>query len=53
MVGILWISQIGLKSNSIPSSDFYFDMEYCVEYSTFRTLLTGKCFYAAHGINSI
>ncbi|KAH9753141.1 DNA (cytosine-5)-methyltransferase CMT2 [Citrus sinensis] len=32
--------KIGLKSNSIPSSDFYFDMEYCVEYSTFRTLLT-------------
>ncbi|KAH7576431.1 hypothetical protein JRO89_XS01G0063400 [Xanthoceras sorbifolium] len=26
------------KSNSITNSGFYFDMEYCVEYSTFRTL---------------
>ncbi|KAK1578662.1 hypothetical protein Q3G72_032109 [Acer saccharum] len=34
--------KIGLKSNSIPSSGFYFDMEYCVEYSTFRTLPSDK-----------
>ncbi|XP_059644065.1 DNA (cytosine-5)-methyltransferase CMT2-like isoform X2 [Cornus florida] len=30
---------LGLNLNSIPPSDFYYDMEYCVEYSTFRTLL--------------
>ncbi|GLT80633.1 hypothetical protein SLA2020_520640 [Shorea laevis] len=32
---------VGLKANSIPQSDFYFDMEYCVDYSTFQTLPTG------------
>ncbi|GFZ16619.1 chromomethylase 2 [Actinidia rufa] len=32
--------QLGLLQNSIPASDFFYDMEYCVEYSTFRTLLT-------------
>ncbi|KAK8650343.1 hypothetical protein V6N13_139988 [Hibiscus sabdariffa] len=32
--------KLGLKSNSLPPSDFYFDMEYCVDYSTFRTLPT-------------
>ncbi|THG09371.1 hypothetical protein TEA_013787 [Camellia sinensis var. sinensis] len=31
---------LGLQLNSFPRSDFYYDMEYCVEYSTFRTLLT-------------
>ncbi|XP_057467663.1 DNA (cytosine-5)-methyltransferase CMT2-like [Actinidia eriantha] len=31
---------LGLQPNSIPPSDFYYDMEYCVEYSTFRTLPT-------------
>ncbi|XP_022735971.1 DNA (cytosine-5)-methyltransferase CMT2-like isoform X2 [Durio zibethinus] len=36
--------KLGLKSNSIPQSDFYFDMEYCVEYSTFRTLPTDDSF---------
>ncbi|XVF13724.1 hypothetical protein REPUB_Repub08aG0232300 [Reevesia pubescens] len=36
--------KLGLKSNSIPKSDFYFDMEYCVEYSTFRTLPTDNSF---------
>ncbi|PPS18152.1 hypothetical protein GOBAR_AA02409 [Gossypium barbadense] len=30
--------KLGLKSNSLPRSDFYFDMEYCVDYSTFRNL---------------
>ncbi|KAJ0054340.1 hypothetical protein Pint_03547 [Pistacia integerrima] len=29
--------KFGLKSNSASSSGFYFDMEYCVEYSTFRS----------------
>ncbi|CAK9153274.1 unnamed protein product [Ilex paraguariensis] len=31
---------VGLKTNSIAPLDFYYDMEYCVEYSTFRNLLT-------------
>ncbi|XP_006282433.2 DNA (cytosine-5)-methyltransferase CMT2 isoform X1 [Capsella rubella] len=31
----------GLKPNSIKS-DYYFDMEYCVEYSTFQTLRNPK-----------
>ncbi|XP_008448610.2 DNA (cytosine-5)-methyltransferase CMT2 [Cucumis melo] len=30
--------RVGQKSNSASSYDFYYDMEYCVEYSTFRTL---------------
>ncbi|KAL0312384.1 UNVERIFIED_CONTAM: DNA (cytosine-5)-methyltransferase CMT2 [Sesamum radiatum] len=29
-----------LKSNPVASAAFYYDMEYCVEYSTFRTLST-------------
>ncbi|XP_011092593.1 DNA (cytosine-5)-methyltransferase CMT2 [Sesamum indicum] len=29
-----------LKSNPVASAAFYYDMEYCVEYSTFRTLRT-------------
>ncbi|KAK6158500.1 hypothetical protein DH2020_005814 [Rehmannia glutinosa] len=29
-----------LKSKPIQSATFYYDMEYCVEYSTFRTLVT-------------
>lgn len=33
--------QAGLKPNSIKS-DYYFDMEYCVEYSTFQTLRNRK-----------
>ncbi|ONI05789.1 hypothetical protein PRUPE_5G024100 [Prunus persica] len=32
--------RVGLKGNSILSSDFYYDMEYCVDYSTFRSLIT-------------
>ncbi|CAL9028724.1 unnamed protein product [Prunus brigantina] len=32
--------RVGLKRNSILSSDFYYDMEYCVDYSTFRSLIT-------------
>ncbi|KAK3037663.1 hypothetical protein RJ639_030440 [Escallonia herrerae] len=31
---------LGLLSNTIQPSDFYYDTEYCVEYSTFRSLLT-------------
>ncbi|XP_073120851.1 DNA (cytosine-5)-methyltransferase 1-like [Henckelia pumila] len=29
-----------LKSNPIRSAAFYYDMEYCVDYSSFRTLVT-------------
>ncbi|XAR70709.1 DNA (cytosine-5-)-methyltransferase [Bertholletia excelsa] len=29
---------LGLEVKSIPSGAFYYDMEYCVEYSTFRML---------------
>ncbi|TYI15331.1 hypothetical protein ES332_A08G178900v1, partial [Gossypium tomentosum] len=32
--------KFGSKSNSLPRSDFYFDMESCVDYSTFCTLPT-------------
>ncbi|XP_024173771.1 DNA (cytosine-5)-methyltransferase CMT2 isoform X1 [Rosa chinensis] len=32
--------RVGLKVKSIASSDFYYDMEYCIDYSTFRTLVT-------------
>ncbi|KAG8634063.1 DNA (cytosine-5)-methyltransferase CMT2 isoform X2 [Manihot esculenta] len=39
-VSVVQISpMIGSKSHSIPPSDFYFDMEYSVDYSSFRTLL--------------
>ncbi|KAL0393740.1 UNVERIFIED_CONTAM: DNA (cytosine-5)-methyltransferase CMT2 [Sesamum latifolium] len=31
---------LSLKSNPVASAAFYYDMEYCVEYSTFRTLST-------------
>ncbi|KAF3950783.1 hypothetical protein CMV_023507 [Castanea mollissima] len=31
--------KVGLRSNSIPRIDFYYDMEYCVDYSTFRSLV--------------
>ncbi|KAJ7953371.1 Cytosine-specific methyltransferase [Quillaja saponaria] len=34
--------RVGLKLNSIPPSNFYYDMEYCVDYSTFRSLETDK-----------
>ncbi|XP_010449422.1 PREDICTED: DNA (cytosine-5)-methyltransferase CMT2-like [Camelina sativa] len=41
-VTVLQVSpRAGLKPNSIKS-DYYFDMEYCVEYSTFRTLRNPK-----------
>jgi DNA (cytosine-5)-methyltransferase 1 len=33
--------QVGLKLTSILPSDFYYDMEYCVDYSTFRKIPTG------------
>ncbi|GMQ04063.1 hypothetical protein CsSME_00049618 [Camellia sinensis var. sinensis] len=33
---------LGLQPYSVPPSDFYYDMEYCVEYSTFRTLMTNE-----------
>ncbi|KAH7514814.1 hypothetical protein FEM48_Zijuj11G0130500 [Ziziphus jujuba var. spinosa] len=31
--------RVGVKLNSISPSDFYYDMEYCVDYSTFRSLV--------------
>uniref|UniRef100_A0A803LTS4 Cytosine-specific methyltransferase n=1 Tax=Chenopodium quinoa TaxID=63459 RepID=A0A803LTS4_CHEQI len=31
-------SQLNLNSSSVEPSDFYYDMEYCLEYSTFRNL---------------
>ncbi|KAG7621025.1 S-adenosyl-L-methionine-dependent methyltransferase [Arabidopsis suecica] len=41
-VTVLQVSpRAGLKPNSIKS-DYYFDMEYCVEYSTFQTLRNPK-----------
>ncbi|KAL5550863.1 hypothetical protein UlMin_001039 [Ulmus minor] len=30
-------TRVGSKVNSISPADFYYDMEYCVDYSTFRT----------------
>ncbi|XP_062073414.1 DNA (cytosine-5)-methyltransferase CMT2 [Humulus lupulus] len=30
--------RVGLKISSIAPSDFYYDMEYCVDYSTFRSI---------------
>ncbi|TYH06749.1 hypothetical protein ES288_A08G178200v1, partial [Gossypium darwinii] len=36
--------KFGSKSNSLPRSDFYFDMESCVDYSTFCTLPTDNSF---------
>ncbi|KAM1024158.1 hypothetical protein ACFX2I_037349 [Malus domestica] len=32
--------KVGLKVNSISPSDFYYDMEYCVDYSTFRFFIS-------------
>ncbi|XP_062146125.1 DNA (cytosine-5)-methyltransferase CMT2-like isoform X4 [Alnus glutinosa] len=32
--------KVGLRLSSIPSPDFFCDMEYCVDYSTFRSLVT-------------
>lgn len=45
--------QLGLQPNSIQPSDFYYDMEYCVEYSTFRTLLTGKTISSSYAYTNI
>ncbi|CAI9095176.1 OLC1v1031059C2 [Oldenlandia corymbosa var. corymbosa] len=33
---------VGLESDTVPPADFYYDMEYCVEYSTFRNLRSFK-----------
>ncbi|PON41822.1 C-5 cytosine methyltransferase [Parasponia andersonii] len=30
--------RVGLKISSISPADFYYDMEYCVDYSTFRSI---------------
>ncbi|GFP94292.1 DNA (cytosine-5)-methyltransferase cmt2 [Phtheirospermum japonicum] len=34
-------SSVNLKAKSIPPCDFYFDMKYSVDYSTFSTIVTG------------
>lgn len=45
--------QVGLKLASISPSDLYYDMEYCVDYSTFRNIQTGvslrttRCFWSS------
>ncbi|KAJ8774118.1 hypothetical protein K2173_009549 [Erythroxylum novogranatense] len=36
------LPRLGAKSLSVPLFDFYYDMEYCVDYSTFRTLPAGN-----------
>ncbi|GMJ12548.1 chromomethylase 2 [Hibiscus trionum] len=36
--------KLDLETKSLPQSNFYFDMEYCVDYSTFRTLPTDNSF---------
>ncbi|KAF7809440.1 DNA (cytosine-5)-methyltransferase CMT2 isoform X2 [Senna tora] len=33
-------ASVGIKLTSILPSDFYYDMEYCVDYSTFRSIPT-------------
>lgn len=44
--------RVHLKFHSTPASDFYFDMEYCVDYSTFRTLLT-DCSLRGHELSPL
>lgn len=44
ITGTCDLLQVGSKLACIQS-DYYFDMEYCVEYSTFRTLHNSKCIY--------
>ncbi|KAJ6705889.1 DNA (CYTOSINE-5)-METHYLTRANSFERASE CMT2 [Salix purpurea] len=44
--------RVGVKFHSTPVSDFYFDMEYSVDYSTFRTLLT-DCSLKGHELLSL
>ncbi|KAJ0959742.1 hypothetical protein J5N97_000577 [Dioscorea zingiberensis] len=39
---LFYSTVVGLKVKSIASPDFYYDMEYCIDYSTFRTLVTGE-----------
>ncbi|KAJ6347724.1 hypothetical protein OIU76_004247 [Salix suchowensis] len=45
--------RVGVKFHSTPVSDFYFDMEYSVDYSTFQTLLTGKNLSSSPGTESL
>lgn len=42
IIGLSISWQVGVKSTYLQS-DFYYDMEYSVEYSTFRTLISGEC----------
>ncbi|XP_011028082.1 PREDICTED: DNA (cytosine-5)-methyltransferase CMT2 isoform X3 [Populus euphratica] len=44
--------RVDLKFHSTLASDFYFDMEYCVDYSTFRTLLT-DCSLKGHELSPL
>lgn len=44
--------RVHLKFHSTPASDFYFDMEYSVDYSTFRTLLT-DCSLRGHELSPL
>nr|XP_011465070.1 PREDICTED: DNA (cytosine-5)-methyltransferase CMT2 isoform X1 [Fragaria vesca subsp. vesca] len=43
--------RVGLKVKSILSSDFYYDMEYCIDYSTFRTMVPDNSL-RSHSISS-
>ncbi|XP_059441430.1 DNA (cytosine-5)-methyltransferase CMT2 isoform X2 [Corylus avellana] len=43
--------RVGLRLNSIPPSDFFCDMEYCVDYSTFRSLVTDNS-VKSHDVSS-
>nr|POE64718.1 dna (cytosine-5)-methyltransferase cmt2 [Quercus suber] len=43
--------KVGLRSNSIPRIDFYYDMEYCVDYSTFRSLVIDNS-VKSHNVSS-
>ncbi|XP_030947462.1 DNA (cytosine-5)-methyltransferase CMT2-like [Quercus lobata] len=43
--------KVGLRSNSIPRIDFYYDMEYCVDYTTFRSLVIDNS-VKSHNVSS-
>ncbi|KAF3447847.1 hypothetical protein FNV43_RR08553 [Rhamnella rubrinervis] len=50
-VNVTQLAKVGSKMNSVSPSDYYYDMEYCVDYSTFRSLATDNsiksCFMAS------
>lgn len=41
---ILLLLKHDLNKKDVPPAHFYYDMEYCVDYSTFRTLHNGKLY---------